>query len=499
VTNPISTLIDRAGATADRLAVVDGSGQYRYRDLLARSAQIARVLDPASGDLEEARVAFLVPPGFEHVATQWAVWRAGAVAVPIAPNYPAAEIAYTLDDAAPIAVVTTAAFAERIGPIAKSRGISTIVSSEISAPAARRIEPILGADRRAMMVYTSGTTGRPKGVVTTHGMLQAQITTLVEAWAWQAPDRGLHVLPLNHVHGIVNALCCPLWVGAAVEFLDPFDPVRCWERLGSGAISFFTAVPTIYARLIAAHDAASDTDRHRWRQGARAARLMCSGSAALPVSVLERWEALTGHRLLERYGMTEIGMALANPLAGERRAGTVGQPLPGVQARLVDESGYPLDRGPGEIQIRGAQVFLEYWNRPGETAAAFRDGWFATGDVAAVEDGYWRLLGRQSTDIIKSAGYKISALEIEETFRQHPAVIDCAVVGRPDPDLGERIGAAVVVSESVEPEPLRQWLEERLARYKVPRDIMVVDDLPRNAMGKVLKPAVRELLSSRAG
>ena len=225
---------------------------------------------------------------------------------------------------------------------------------------------------------------------------------------------------------------------------------------------------------------------------------MLSGSAALPVGTLSRWEELTGHRLLERYGMTEIGMGLTNPLDRERRAGTVGEPFPGVQIRLVDEVGRPVTPGtPGQIEIKSPQVFVEYWNRPEETARAFRDGWFMTGDVAALENGYYRILGRQSVDIIKSAGYKISALEIEELLREHPAIVDAAVVGLADPDLGERIAAVVVArpGSALAVESLRSWLKDQLAPYKVPRDLRMVTELPRNAMGKVTKSEVKALFA----
>ena len=261
-----------------------------------------------------------------------------------------------------------------------------------------------------MILYTSGTTGRPKGAVTTHGQIEAHIRSLLEAWKWERDDRILHVLPLHHTHGIVNALCCPLYAGATVEFgggSGGFDPATTWERLASGDISVFMAVPTIYAKLLRAWDAADGSTRRRWSRGARGLRLMVSGSAALPVPVFKRWEEITGHRLLERYGMTEIGMGLSNPYEGERRPGTVGQPLPGVDLRLVRpatervlaegmEAFAPGESG--EIRIRGPMVFSEYWRRPEETAAAFVDGWFLTGDEAVLEDGYYRLLGRRSVD-----------------------------------------------------------------------------------------------------
>jgi malonyl-CoA/methylmalonyl-CoA synthetase len=230
-------------------------------------------------------------------------------------------------------------------------------------------------------------------------------------------------------------------------------------------------------------------------------RLMVSGSAALPVSVLAKWRAISGHTLLERYGMTEIGMALSNPLHGERRPGFVGFPLPGVTVRLADDRGRPIedDGRPGEIEVRGPTVFLEYWRRPDATRQAFRDGWFRTGDVALREDGYYRILGRNSVDIIKTGGYKVSALEIEEVLRTHPALRECTVVGVTDPEWGERVCAAVICRdpESLTLEALRAWAKERLAPYKVPSRLLVLDALPRNVMGKVTKPAVQALFEER--
>jgi malonyl-CoA/methylmalonyl-CoA synthetase len=220
----------------------------------------------------------------------------------------------------------------------------------------------------------------------------------------------------------VNVLTCALWSGAVCEILPRFDAEETWSAIERGRLTLFMAVPTVYSRLIAAWEGAEDGERRaRMTAGCRAMRLMVSGSAALPVRTLERWRELSGHLLLERYGMTEIGMALSNPLHGERRPGFVGVPLPGVEVRLVDEEGAPVEPGtPGEIEVRGETVFREYWRRPEATAEAFRDGWFRTGDVAVVEDGYHRILGRRSVDILKTGGFKVSALEIEEVLRTHP-------------------------------------------------------------------------------
>jgi malonyl-CoA/methylmalonyl-CoA synthetase len=224
---------------------------------------------------------------------------------------------------------------------------------------------------------------------------------------------------------------------------------------------------------------------------------MVCGSAALPVSVLETWQTVSGHRLLERYGMTEIAMALSNPYDGERKPGYVGLPLPGVHVRLCDDENNIVNGEPGEIQVKGDNVFKEYWQRPEETAASFTtDGWFRTGDVAEVDaDGYYKILGRKSQDIIKSGGYKVSALEIEELLRQHPQVKDASVVGLPDDEWGEIIAAALVTVDAIDEGALSIWLRERLSKYKVPRRLLMVSDFPRNAMGKVVKNDLKKLFA----
>lgn len=348
-----------------------------------------------------------------------------------------------------------------------------------------------------MILYTSGTTGKPKGVVTTHDNLTAQIESLVAAWEWTRDDRIMNVLPLHHVHGIVNVLSCAFWAGALCEIPPRFDAREVWARIAQGGLTLFMAVPTIYVKLIEEWEKASRADQARMSEGCARMRLMVSGSAALPVSVLLRWQEITGHVLLERYGMTEIGMGLSNPLHGERIPGHVGVPLPGVQVRRVAETGAPAaPDAPAEIQVRGRTVFSEYWRRPEDTEKAFRDGWFLTGDVAVEERGSYRILGRSSVDIIKTGGYKVSALEIEEVLRTHPAIRECAVVGIPDALWGEKVSAALVLHEGqrLDIGMLREWARERLASYKIPKDALVVEELPKNAMGKVSKPSVKALM-----
>jgi len=492
---PELELIERAAAARDRVAVADALGNHTYDDLLAESGAVAHALLDAGQDLAERPVAFLCQPGWHYVTTQWGIWRAGGMAVPLAVSHPRAELDDAVGHCAAGTVVAGKAMLERVEPIARSRGLPLLeAEAGAAAPAGGGELPAVGADRRAMIFFTSGTTGRPKGAVWTHRALAAQVEALSQAWGWSGADRVLSVLPLHHVHGVINVLMTALWNGACCELPPRFDAEATWRRLCSGGITVFMAVPTIYVRLIAAYQAAPADRRRAMSAAARGLRLMVSGSAALPVDVLERWREISGHTLLERYGMTEIGMALSNPLEGRRVPGAVGQPLPGVAVRVVDESGRTVAaRAPGELEVRGPGLFSGYWNDPEATGAAFRDAWFRTGDVAVLEDGSYRILGRQSVDIIKTGGYKVSALEIEDALLANPDVDECAVVGVPDPEWGERVTAAIVPRPGAEltAEALRGWAGERLAPYKVPSRVHFVDELPRNALGKVVKPELR--------
>jgi malonyl-CoA/methylmalonyl-CoA synthetase len=483
-----------------RRAIVAADGVFTYDDLDEASRRVSGALLADNEDLKETRVAFLVPPGFAYAAVQRGIWRAGGVAVPLAVSYPPAELDYVIRDSGASVVVGDATTAPTLMPLARAARARFVRAEDAMRAAPAEGLPHLGSNRRAMIIYTSGTTGRPKGVVTTHQAIGAQIASLVEAWRWTPADHLLLALPLHHVHGIINGLGSALAVRATCEILPSFDAAAVWERLGSGEVTVFTAVPTIYNRLIACWESAPPDVRERWSKGVGTLRLMMSGSAALPVRTLERWRDISGHTLLERYGMTEIGMALSNPVEGERRPGFVGSPLPDVDVRLVDDSGAEVgDGAPGELEVRGPTVFLEYWRRPEETRAAFRDGWFRTGDVALVENGSFRLLGRTSVDIIKTGGFKVSALEIEEVLRTHPAIAECAVVGVSDEDWGECVSAAVELraGASLSLDDLQQWARLQLAPYKVPRALRQVAALPRNAMGKVVKPDVAGLFKSR--
>lgn len=492
-------LVNRADGHADRTALLTPEGVFAYRALLDTSAAIATRLLSGRDDLDGARVCYLVPPGWAYVSVQWGIWRAGGLGVPMATSHPEAELAYVLDDADPEVVVAHPSLFDRVAGVAKQRGLTVLQTPALLAPTPLAVLPDVDEAAGALMLYTSGTTGRPKGVVLSHANIRAQVESLSEAWGWRSSDHIVLHLPLHHVHGIVNVLTCALWNGATCEILPRFNAVDVWERLARGDATLYMAVPTVYRRLIDAWDEADTDTRAAWTAGSKSCRLMVSGSAALPVPTLRRWESITGQRLLERYGMTEIGMGLSNPLEGERRPGFVGTPLPGVDIRLVDDDERPVEAAqPGQIQVRGPGVFSQYWRRTKETAEAFTDdGWFRTGDLAVVEEGAYRILGRSSVDILKTGGEKISALEIEDVLRSHPGVADCAVVGVPDPEWGDRVCAAVVPvgGADLAEDELRDLARERLAPYKVPKDFLIVDDLPRNAMGKVMKPAVRELFT----
>lgn len=491
------SLFERAQQHRERTAIGSAEGEFSYAELLDASQSVASLLLGGRRDLEGRRVAFLVPPGFDYVATQWGIWRAGGIAVPLALSYPPAELAYVLDDAEADTIVVHPDLLPRVAPLAAKRDARVLSTAACREAGAAEL-PIVTDGRAAMILYTSGTTGRPKGVVITHRNIVAQVEALVTAWGWRQDDRILLVLPLHHVHGIINVLTCALWSGARCDVLPRFDADEVWHRFESGMQTVFMAVPTVYRRLIGAWE---DMPPERQPSASRACadmRLMVSGSAALPVPTLERWKEITGHVLLERYGMTEIGMALSNPLEGTRMPGHVGSPLPAIAVRLVDEQDHDVPDGePGQIVVQGPGVFGEYWRRPEETRAAFRNGWFLTGDTAVVHDGVYKILGRTSVDIIKTGGFKVSALEIEDVVRAHPAIADCAVVGVADEEWGERVCLAAELNSgsTVELGELRTWAAERLAPYKIPRSLRCVDSLPRNAMGKVTKSDVGALFA----
>jgi malonyl-CoA/methylmalonyl-CoA synthetase len=491
-------LIESASVNRQATAIVAQGKSWTYEQLLVASAATAGTLLDTLPDLNEARVAFLMPPGFDYVQTQWAVWRAGGVAVPLALQHPSRELEHVIADSQASLLIVHPTLEDRLQPLARQKQLQLIRSDQITSDTSANL-PHVVAERRALMLYTSGTTGRPKGVVTTHANIQAQAEALIAAWEWTAADRILHMLPLHHIHGIINVLTCALSVGATCEFMDTFTAEGVWNRIRQGGLTLVMAVPTIYSRLIDCWNRAEPAEQLAGSAACRKLRLMVSGSAALPVPTLEAWQHITGHVLLERYGMTEIGMALSNPLHGKRVPGHVGHPLPGVEVRRRNEHGAPAAANePGEIQVRGPGVFREYWNRPEETQNAFEDGWFRTGDIAVETKNAYRILGRSSVDIIKTGGYKVSALEIEDVLRTHPDIGDCAVVGIDDQRWGQLVSACVVgqADAIVDLVSLRAWCRDLLADYKIPRQLMSVEQLPRNALGKTQKPRIVALFEA---
>lgn len=487
-----------------------------YATLLRASERLAGELVAGlpHGERTRPRVVFLVEPSPAWVVTLWAIWRAGAIAVPLSPKHPPAEVAYVLGHARPAAAILGAGFSDTLSLAAQVEDaaaagafedIRSIVVDSAGATETQSVLPgpsaaattlegdALDPDSDALMLYTSGTTSRPKGVVITHGNLTTQLQILSAAWGITSADHALLTLPLHHVHGIVNVVLSTLYAGGEVTMLPRFNAECVTEALTHSAstVNVFMAVPTIYGRLLDA--ATKPGQRDAWKKAGERMRLMVSGSAALPAPLFEGWEALTGHRLLERYGMTEIGMALSNPLQGDRIPSTVGFPLPHVACRLAvetkDGTREILDGdGEGEIEIAGPSVSRGYFHNESATRdSRTPDGWFRTGDRARREGGRYSILGRLSVDILKSGGEKISALEIEAQLLLHPDVAAAAVVGVPHPDWGEEVVAVVeAASDALDVEDVRKFAKERLAAFKVPRRV-VEGILPRNALGKVQK------------
>jgi malonyl-CoA/methylmalonyl-CoA synthetase len=481
----------------NKVALVDGEHRYTYAELNQRIRRFASGLLGDFVDLQEERIAFFLPASLDYVTTLHGVWQAGGIAVPLNVASAVAELDHYLSSASVTRLVTNAEYRDSLRDLCQELDVELLLVDEVLVSEVCPL-PEIETGRRALMLFTSGTTSKPKGVVSTHKTVQAQITTLVQAWEWTEEDEIPLFLPLHHIHGIINILSCGLWAGAKVHLYTKFDVPRITDEIIAGTFNVFMAVPTIYVKLIQYFDSIEQERVKKICDGFSAMRLMISGSAACPVKLFEQWQELTGQVLLERYGMTEIGMGISNPYRGERRAGYVGQPLPGVDVQLFDEDESPVvEEGlSGEIRVRGDNVFLEYWNNLKATEESFKDGWFCTGDVAVVEDGYYRIMGRSSVDIIKSGGYKLSALEIEGALLTHESISEVAVIGVEDDTWGESVMAIIALKEgaSLEYDQLKQWCNGKMSSYKIPKELRIVDALPRNAMGKVTKPDLRSLI-----
>jgi malonyl-CoA/methylmalonyl-CoA synthetase len=447
-----------------------------YGELRESAAAVAGRLDGAR------RVAVWAEPSLEFCVAAVAAVSAGATLVPINPKLGRAELLHVFTDSEPDVLLGAPDQAVPTLPHPPRR-----LAVDVDARGGELPDTVAADEDPALIVYTSGTTGRPKGAILPRRALASNLDALADAWDWTDEDVIVHALPLFHVHGLVVGLFGTLRRGGALRHLGGFDPVTAAGALRDGATMMF-GVPTMYHRL--GHQAETDPGVAK---GLRCARVLVSGSAALAASDFERIRRLTGQEIVERYGMTETLMNLAVRVDGVRRPGCVGLPLPGIEVRLIDDDGQVLDASDGEamgeVVVRGPNLFTCYLNRPEATAEALRGGWFHTGDLATRDpDGYWRIVGRRATDLIKTGGYKVGAGEVEAALMNHPDVLDVAVTGEPDPDLGERIVAWVVPAGSAAVErDLIAHVATELAPHKRPREVRFLDALPRNAMGKVIK------------
>lgn len=473
--------------------------------LVARTENYLSSLGVQSGD----RVALQLSKCLEFILLHLATMRMGAISLPLNLTYPPDELEYFLKDSGAKIFFALESSKEKIQSIlpllpdlmecifldpTNPDEFESLISNLDTHPDIRsgKLDQRPSDEDTAVIIYTSGTTGRPKGAEITHGNLASNLQALHEAWGWLPDDVLLHVLPIFHVHGLFVAMHGGLHAGATTLLMREFDPRKTLQSLVDRRCTVLMAVPTIHRRLLDVPNAKNFDLSHM--------RLITSGSDRLPDEVFTKFQHTYGHSLLERYGMTETGMNCSNPLHGERRVGSVGLPLPGVEVRIVANedsgSGEILPDGEiGDVQLRGPNVFKGYWRQPEKTAESFTpDGWFKTGDLGYREkDGYITLCGR-SKDLIISGGLNIYPPEVERVLVEHPAVNTCAVIGCPDTEWGERVTALVVLNEagSVSGEELIRFCREHLAPYKTPKSIVFKDNLPRNAMGKVQKAELRK-------
>ncbi|CAN1215570.1 Probable CoA ligase CCL8 [Linum perenne] len=499
----------------ERIAIRADHKSFSYAQLVSSASEISTLLCGAglkpidgargNGPLAGARIGIVAKPCVEFVAGVLATWFSGGVAVPLAVSYPETELLHVMNDSGISMVLSTEDYHEVMEKVASKCAAQfsllpsvANISSETSAYDQKIFGGIdaLKGDDPALIIYTSGTTGKPKGALHTHNSVNSQVEFMPKfsvKGAWQRwresyPESGTK--SKDAITAFTGDLSSGKMIGKA--------------RLRDG-LYYLDMVPTMYTWLIQGYES-MDTDlQAASAYAARQLRLMMCGSSALPVPVLQRWETITGHRLLERYGMTEFVMAISNPLKGTRKAGTVGKPLPRVQVKLVQDENDNDDTGVGQICVKSPSLFKEYWKLPQVTKESFTDdGFFKTGDAGKIdEDGYYVILGRTSADIMKVGGYKLSALEIESILLEHPSVRECCVLGLPDKDFGEAVSAIIVLTEECNKEPkgaitlegLREWAKDKLAPYKLPTKLFLWDSLPRNAMGKVNKKELKKVLS----
>jgi malonyl-CoA/methylmalonyl-CoA synthetase len=476
-------------AHAERTLIDADEGSWTYAEAERATGRLTTRLQ-ALGLKPGERLLAQTEKSVEALILYFACLRAGGVYLPLNVDYTEAELAYFVADAEPVLAVCRAgseALFERLGAGKLSaRTLATLFQDlpDTEAPPAPR-EP----DDVAAILYTSGTTGKPKGAMLSHRNLVSNGETLVELWRFSPVDRLIHALPIFHVHGLFVAVHCALFSGATLDFLPRFDPTAVIGKMARASV--LMGVPTFYTRLLA--------EPGFTRESAAGMRLFIAGSAPLSPDTFRAFEALTGQRVLERYGMTETGMLTSNPYDGERRAGSTGLPLPGVSLRIAEaESGRVLPQGEvGIVEVKGPNVFQGYWRNPEKTKAEFRpDGYFITGDMGLIEpDGYVRLVGR-AKDLIITGGLNVYPAEVEAVLDDLPEIAESAVIGVPHPDFGEAVVAVVrPAGAGFDKEQVRAALRRELAGFKIPKDVVAMDALPRNTMGKVQKKLLREQLA----
>lgn len=468
---------------------------WSFADLLATTSRYAALFSRL-GLVRGDRVALQVEKSPEALAVYLACLRGGFVFLPMNIAYRADEVDYLIGNAEPALVICDPSVGTVVREICARRKMPhffTLDSDaggsfiDAAAEVTEEVEPAeCSAEDLAAILYTSGTTGKPKGAMLTHGNLAANGLALRDAWRFSDADTLLHALPIFHAHGLFVACHCALLSGAKMIWLRKFDREDVIRELPRATV--FMGVPTFYTRLLSGDDFCRAPVSHM--------RLFTSGSAPLLAETFEEFRARTGHAILERYGMTETGMNTSNPYEGERRPGTVGFPLPGVEVRVMSDEGELLAAGEvGGLQVRGPNVFRGYWRMPEKSAEEFVQGnWFKTGDVAMIDaEGYVHLVGR-AKDLIISGGFNVYPKEIEELVDDMPEVLESAIVGVPHPDFGEAGVAVVVLRQGhfIDEADLLARLKDRLANYKVPKRVFFVEDLPRNTMGKVQKNLLRE-------
>ena len=489
-----SILISRSAAHGGKKAIIDrnGGGEWSYSDLLMKSKALSNKISNENG-----RVLIMTEASSNYVTSSFAAWMANKCTVPLCNSHTVNEMIFYAEDSASCMLLHDEANIEKAitlqghFPHLKLLNVDHVSIPEMSNTSVPKLPP---QSDPAVIIYTSGTTGKPKGVVHTHSSIQNQIEILIKSWKWTKDDKIISCLPLHHVHGMVNVVFCALYAGAKIQFSSAANDELLPLLAGGCDANVFMAVPSIYAKLLSHIE--NNNSIKVSVENFNNYRLMVSGSMSLPPPIHHSWKMLTGKVLLERYGMTETGMVLSQSLPKEDTdvvitSGNVGSPLPTVDVKIEI---HPHDEVSGFIQVgellvKSPSVFKKYWKRDEATREAFNpEGYFKTGDyVGVTKEGVWSILGRMSVDILKSSGYKLSALEIESVLLSSPLVLEVAVVGIPDLTYGQVVGAVVSLKNGSTLEDLKLYCSENLAKYKTPRKFHVVESIPRNAMGKINK------------